>query len=45
MHYMVIHFFCKISSYTKRKTSMMIFQLDMVHITPNKLPQESMDEK
>jgi hypothetical protein len=42
---MVIRFVCKICSYTKRGPPMMIFQLDVVHNSPNKLPQKPMDEK
>jgi hypothetical protein len=42
---MVIRFFCKIHSYGKRKTSHGDFQLDVVHNSPNKVLQKSMDEK
>jgi hypothetical protein len=42
---MVIHFFCKIQSYRKRRTSHGDFQLDVVHNWPYKLPQKSIDEK
>jgi hypothetical protein len=42
---MVIFFFCKICSYTKRKTSHGDFSIGMVQNWPYKLPQKSMDEK
>jgi hypothetical protein len=42
---MVIHFFAKFIFTEKERPFMVIFQLDVVHNWPNKLPPKSMDEK
>jgi hypothetical protein len=42
---MVIRFFAKFILIESKKPPRMIFQLDVVHNLPNKLPHKSMDEK
>ena len=42
---MVIYFFAKFNLIERERPPIVLFQLDVVHNCPNKLPQKLMDEK